>query len=135
MMFDINTVNHEVNSKGALIDAPKNLLWVRISPTGDGSPHVEITKDKAFYVASERGMEIFRKEASDLDELLYFIFKDITKSMARHYELNNRIADEDTRRQVFSKQLELLEKINPKWAELERAEIGKILERSPYKLK
>jgi len=131
-MFDINIVNEQVNFKGALINAPKELLWVRVSPSGDGSPHVEITNDKAFYIASERGMEIFRKEAHTLDELLFFIFKDIVCDMASDFELKNRIPEQDSRRIRFKKRLGLLEKINPKWVELERKEIEKILERAPF---
>lgn len=94
-MFDINVVNKEINEKGALINAPENLLWIRVSPRGDGSPHVEITDHKAFYVASERGMEIFRKEAHNLDELLFFIFETITFTMACDYECKNRIKGQD----------------------------------------
>lgn len=131
-MFSIDKISEEVKDKGKLISAPKNLLVVRDNPAGDGSPYVEIGEDEYFYVSSERGYEIFRKRASNIDELLYFIFKDITWSMANEYELSNRIENKDSRRLIFSKKLDLLKRINPEWERRERVEIDKILLSSPY---
>jgi len=131
-MFNIDDVNKEVDCKGSIIDAPENLLWVRISPVGDGTPHVEIENSKAFYVSSERGVELFRKEVQSLDELLFLIFERITFRMACDFELKNRIENQDCRKIIFAKQLELIKKIDLKWETKISEEIDKVLERSPY---
>lgn len=131
-MSSIESVSQEVERKGLLIGAPKELLVVYARPIGDGTPHVEIKDREYFYVSSERGCEIFRKGVSTENELLYLIFKSITWQMASEYELKNRIHNQDPRRVIFSKKLELLRKISSEWADLEEEEIKKILKKSPY---
>jgi len=131
-MHGIDEISQEIRAKGQLICAPKHLLVVHVSPVGDGTPYIEVASDGYFYVSSERGCEIFRKKASSKNELLYFIFKDITWSMANDYELANRIEKQDPRRMIFSKKLELLKKVNPEWESKEKEEINKILRNSPY---
>jgi hypothetical protein len=131
-MFTIETINHEINIKGNLIDAPKRLLCIPVRPTGDGTPYVEIKDNKCFYVSSERGIEYFRKEINGLDELLFLIFESVTFSMACDFEANNRIENQDTRRQVFAKQLELLGKLDSRWEKRVKKDIEKILENAPY---
>jgi len=118
---------------GALIGAPKEFLTVYAGPVGDGTPYVEIKGGKYFFVSSERGYEIFRKKATNEDEILYLIFKDIAWKMANDFELRNRALGKDCRRITFSKIIEIMNKVNADWGNKVEQEIDQILERSPYK--
>ena len=54
------------------------------------------------------------------------------QDLASDYELKHRKKNEDSRRQRFSKHLELLEKIDPKWKDKKRYEIDETLQNAPY---
>lgn len=65
------------------------------------------------YVYSERGNEIFRDLAFDLDDLLYRVFKDVT------YEMTVKGNDQT---EQLKRQLELLTQLRPLWAERKKQE-------------
>ena len=117
---------------GRIINAPRSWLIVLYQPVNDGSPYVSIQGEELFYTSSERGCEISRKPISSLDELMYFIFEGATSMMALDYELDNRVEGQDFRRIYFSKQIELMSKLSPRWGERCRKEIEEILSSSPY---
>lgn len=52
--------------------------------------------------------------------------------MASEYELEHRKPNEDFRRQLFAKQIELMEQLDSKFAQWNKEELEKILEKSPY---
>ena len=52
--------------------------------------------------------------------------------MALEYELHNSIPGQDSRRVWFAKQLELLEKIDPKWSMRKKKDQDYILKYSPF---
>ena len=97
-----------------------------------GYPHVEVDDTQYHYVAVERGRELKRLSTSTLDELLYWVFADVTHSMAFSYELKHRIVDQDPRRMAFAKQIKLLQLISPAMAARRANEIEEILKRHPY---
>ena len=132
VMCNIDRLAKCVEEKGMLINAPRALLSVHTRSKGDGTPHIEIVGSNLFYVSCERGYEIFRKQVFDENELLYLIFRDIAWKMASDFELKNRVVNRDSRRLIFSKKLELLEKICPEWKAREEEEIKKILLNAPY---
>lgn len=69
-------------------------------------------------------------------KLLYHycaLFEGITFSLASKYELKNRSEKEDPRKLLWSKQLELLGKIDPLFKERCQKEIDSILKIAPYK--
>lgn len=104
---------------------------IRAEPWGDGSPRIEVG-DAYNFVVEERGIELKRLTTGDLDELLFWILRWLTFSMALDYELRNRRDGEDSRRQVFAKDLELLERLSPAWAKRQRAEYSEILRSHPF---
>ncbi|MEQ1535203.1 MAG: Imm63 family immunity protein [Burkholderiaceae bacterium] len=125
------------------IEADVTRLAKRISATSNQLPtynisrdmgyrHIEIENQKYQYVGKERGLEIHRTSTNDYDELLYWVFKDATWSIASDYEQNNRIEDQDCRRIMFSRQIELMHKINPKMGKLCEHRIAEILSTHPY---
>ncbi|MBV9791279.1 MAG: hypothetical protein JOZ51_23995 [Chloroflexi bacterium] len=97
-----------------------------------GYPHVEVDATHYHYVVVERGRELKRKTTTALDELLYWIFADVTHTMAFSYELKHRLKDQDPRRRAFAKQIELLGIISPAMAARRASEIEEILKRNPY---
>ena len=131
-IYSISTIRKKVKEYGKKINAPIRFLKVRSSSNGFGTPHIEIDETKYNYVVSERGTEFKRQKTKDITKLLYWIFKDIVFQIANEYELNHRRSNEDSRRQLFAKTIELMELLDPKFAKWEKEEIKKILEKNPY---
>jgi hypothetical protein len=97
----------------------------------DGSPHIEVG-DGYFFVVCERGSELERRKTLELDELLFWVFSSIAFSLASRWELDNRRRDEDSRRQVFAKQVDLLSALSPEWARREAEAHRRILLEHPF---
>lgn len=104
---------------------------LRSQPMHDGSHHVEIS-DAYYLITTERGQELHRRRTTDVDELLYWLMGSLTSSMSWSYELAHRRVSEDSRRQAFAKQVELLSTLSSEWAERRQKEQADILERHPF---
>ena len=100
----------------------------------DGAwPNIEFSANgTAYYEAHERGEQLFSIPAFDLEHLMYMAFKDVTFSMAVEFEKNNRITNKDSRRLLFKNWTELMNTINPEWAERTTVEIESILRSAPF---
>jgi len=94
-------------------------------------PFIEIDRYGYNYVCRERGEEIFRKIPFDIDELLYQVFDDLTFSMASEWELNNRKENEDSRLQLFVKQVDLMTRINKDFGKRLNDRLQRILNFGP----
>lgn len=97
-----------------------------------GYSHVEIETGLYHYVIVERGEEIDRRSSADYADLLYWIFKDVTHSLAFSYELMHRVENQDCRRIAFSQQIELMARLSRDMGTRLEQEIADILKRSPY---
>ena len=84
------------------------------------------------YVIVERGEELVRETFGEVEELLARIFRDVTFQMASHFEVRNRRPNEDSRRLLFAKQLELLGVLSLAWAEQQRALLNRVLSEHPF---
>ena len=117
-----------------IIDGPRpnGLFLIPDSATHTGAAHAEIVNGEYHYVITERGSEFKRKVAKNEDELLYWFVSDSVFSVACAWELENRKENEDSRRQLFAKQIELLDKINPKWADRKRSYHERVLNENPF---
>lgn len=102
------------------------------TPQHDGSPHAEHVGDTYFYVVTERGSELERRETKDPDELLSWFVRGLTFSMAIEWELKHRIPSQDTRRLLFKKHVELLRGIRELWADQEQAYYDDVLKQYPF---
>jgi hypothetical protein len=122
----------EIMNLARLINAPKMYFPTFDYPKGDATPFIEIVDNEYCYIISERGQERERKKTSNLHELLYWIFEDITWIMSIKYEVQNRIEDKDNRRISFQKQEELLAKLNLEWSKRCEVKHVSILEKYPY---
>jgi len=111
-------IQKQVETLGTRINAPQTLLPTYGHSADGARPHIELDSTGRFhFVVVERGQELERQTTAVLDDLLYWIFDTITFSMACAFELTNRNHAQDFRRILFSKQEELLGRINPNWQE------------------
>jgi len=129
---EIEDIQAKILALGLKINAPKALTMVPSISPQNGKPHIEVYKGKYRYIIEERGLLIKEKMTKSLDELLYWIFVNITSQMAQDYEYNNRKFDQDFRRIMFNRQLELLGALSSEWQLRQKQEIEKILTRSPF---
>lgn len=96
-------------------------------------PYIEIVGEHNFYyVVNERGSEIERKHTTSIDELLYWLFRDITFSIGSSYTAKHCVPNQDSRRLMFAKSLELLERLNPAWRVKEEEYFAEILKSTPF---
>ena len=89
-----------------IIDGDERRLPKTDSYVGLADLRIEIEPSGYEYIYSERGMESFRYLAMDLDDLLYHVFKDITRDMSS-----------DSGQVKLKEQSELLTRLSPNWAE------------------
>jgi len=82
---------------------------------------------------ADRGNFIKEVTTKSIDELLFPVFDNITLSMASTYATKYNDGLNDTRKYMFQKQLELLNKVNSVFAKMEEKEIEKILKKYPYR--
>lgn len=99
----------------------------------DGSAHVEKINGRYHYVVTERGSEFERRIAENEDEILYWLLSDVTAGIAQEFELNNRIPGQDSRRQLFVKNIELLNRLSEVWAARKKSEYEKVLALHPFR--
>jgi hypothetical protein len=131
--YSLDDLKKIVEELAAKIYAPADLLPTYGYSRDFAYPHIEVGNYKLLhYVVIERGQELERKTTTDLDTLLYWIFSNVTFSMAVEYELNNRLEDRDCRRIIFDKQEKLLGILNENWQQKEIEEHNKILEKNPF---
>lgn len=116
-MLTLPEIQSEVELLAKKIDAPENLLPTYGYSRDGAYPHIEVSAKLYHYVIVERGQERERMKTKDFNQLLFWIFKSITFSMACDFELKNRIEDQDFRIILFAKQKELLSILSTDWAE------------------
>lgn len=131
-MKTLEEVKVEVDKNASLIGATGYNLPTYGYSEDLARPHIEVDHRGYHYVVVERGQERSRKTTHDFDELLYWIFDHITFVLSCDYELNHRVTNQDSRRILFSKQIELLNRLSPYWAQLELREHQSILLKYPY---
>lgn len=128
-LLDIRLIQRNVKSLARQLG--KEDFTIATRPWGDGSPYVEV-EDAYHFIVEERGVELERRKTADLDELLYWILKGLTSRLSWDYELRNRRENEDSRRQAFAKEVELMSSLSPAWGERLRAEQERILASYPF---
>ena len=134
-MRTIGHIQKEVRRIGKLLcgeNIPTYLFSVAGSPTHSGAPHVELVGDEYHYVITERGSEYDRRKTKDIDELLYWFVSDDVSQLARDWELERRVENQDSRRLWFKKELELLEKVKPDWAVKKESHQLEVLSEHPF---
>ena len=130
--LSLKQIKSEINQRAAKIDAPQSLLPTYGRSIDGAHPHIEVDARGYHYVIAERGQEKSRVTTTELGELLFEVFEDITFSIACQYELKHRIEGQDFRRLLFHYQEALLSRLSPEWAEKEAREHERILHNHPY---
>lgn len=87
-----------------------------------GGTYLKVKGFKVYYIVMERGKEIDRIGFDRLDDALYKVFDEITFTLAATCDEAKKAPNNEYRKIVFARQLELLEKINPKYADSKRRE-------------
>jgi hypothetical protein len=93
---------------------------------------VEIENGEYHFITTERGLELERSTTKDKDELLYWMISLSTFWMGVDFEFKNRIEEQDCRRIIFAKQIELMKRVDADWAKRKQKEIEAILAEHPY---
>jgi len=131
--YSLDDIRKKVDELALKIEAPTNLLPNYGEPDWNAHPYIEVDNlGMMFYIISERGQEYERRVTDKIDDLLYWIFANVTFSMACDYELRNRIEDKDFRRIMFDKQEELLGQLSDTWRQKEYVEHQIILKTHPF---
>ena len=115
------------------VGADPELIPTFENPDYNGRPNIEFLGRYYQYSIQEGNTELKRMLCTDLDGLLYEIFKDVTSEMASRYELAHRTPGVDFRRLQFSKQLELLEILNSDWSQRVQKDQLSILKVAPLR--
>ena len=93
--MNLKEIKIKVDSLARIIEAPNNLLPTYGTPRGDGNPYIQCDYFVYHLIYEERGQEIDRKTAFDIDDLLFWVFEGVTHVMAKNFELKNRHSNED----------------------------------------
>jgi len=131
-MLSLTAVQAEVERLAALIGASGYVLPTFGHSEDGARPHIEIDARGYHFVIVERGEERRRVTTLDSDELLYQVFEAVTFSLASDYELANRLENQDCRRVLFRRQIELLHTLSATWAERESADHNRVLREHPF---
>lgn len=127
----IQQLHCRIRSLAKIIHAPGEFI-----PTDTGADFgwAQLEYDGKFrYFYVERGEHYDIRMSSDIDEVLYWVFSDITWAMASNHELIHRDPRAgDIRRILFSYQLKLLSRLKTEWADRRRAKIDEILLANPF---
>ena len=133
MKIDLDNIKILVDSLAEKIGSPQNLLPTYGRTIDSAHPHIEIdSSGQLYYVIVERGEEISREFAVDINDLLFRIFAGVTFSMACAFEVRRHKKNQDSRRQLFSKQEELLGILSEEWRIREQKEHQQILVSHPF---
>jgi hypothetical protein len=132
MMNTLAQIKAQVTRFAQYIKAPPETLPTFGASADFGRPHIEVRETTYHYIAIERGKEISHSSTTDTDELLYWIFRDITSQMGYSYELAHRDSTRDFRRIAFAHTLNLLERLNPAWKAKREIELIETLGKYPF---
>jgi hypothetical protein len=80
----LDEVRTAVDRLAGIIEPPENLLPTYGVSRDLGYPHIEIQGILMSYVIVERGQELERHSSIELDDILYWVFKSVTFSMASY---------------------------------------------------
>jgi len=103
----------------------KNVSW-------DGA-YICVEDSIYYYIEMDRGRVVRSFESRKLEDILFYLFYDITFDLAIEYEIKQRKQGEDFRRILFAKQLELLLKINKVYYTKGKQKIDDILKTAPFR--
>ncbi len=126
----LGQIERWVDGLAEVVGAPPSYLPTYGSSEDFARPHIEVSRKRMAFVVVERGRELERQEFVEAVELLEHIFRGVAFNMAVDWEVDHRDEAEDFRRRLWAKQLVLLDRLHPRWAEqlasLHAAKFGEV---------
>lgn len=132
MAPDLREIEARVRDLAARIGATGYVLPTFGRSEDGARPHIEVDTPRMHYVVIERGEELTRQTTADVDELLWWVFENVTFSLATDYASRHRVFGRDFRRGLFAKQVELLAVLSPQWADRAAEDHRGVLVRHPF---
>lgn len=132
-MKSLAQIEADVCSMASTIAAPAQALPTFGRSRDGAHPHIEVSAGAYHHVVVERGIELERRSTTDYQELLCWVFADVTHQMAFEFELHHRVEGQDARRLAFRRQLELMALLGPVFEDRARRNIERILRKAPYR--
>ncbi len=131
-LLTLSEIQAKVQELAQVLNAPPSCLPTYGYSTNTGHPHVEIDSQGYYYAAFDRNTVAMQHHTKEIDQLLWWIFVDITWALASQYENVHRDKNQDQRRLIFEHQVKLLNMLSPQWGERQRHEQERILEQHPF---
>lgn len=126
-------VEMQLGRFAAQLKAPAELL-PSIGRMDESKRHfVEMGEIYYHYIFYNRGQEISRHTTERLDELLYWVFRDVTFEMASNEAGKDLVPGIDIREPIYRIQGKLMENLKKAWSERLRREMEEVLTRNPFK--
>jgi hypothetical protein len=132
-LLTLRQIRHEIEKRARGVGATSDDLPTYGNSRDFGFPHIEVDQAVYHWVVVERGEELDRRTFRDLDDLLFKVFESATHAIASRWELANRLARHDSRRLLFSRQVELLASLDPEWGRRQQKHVDAILREHPYR--
>jgi hypothetical protein len=128
----LDGIKQEVDKRARIVGASGNVLPTYGYSEDFAQPYITVDALGYHYIIEERGSELRHVVIADLDELLETIFVDITHDLAGRGEASHRyLSAGNPRRALFKRQVELLRRLSPQWAERCLQRQQEILRMSP----
>lgn len=131
-MMRLSEIKTEIDRLAAQINASGDVLHTYGRSEDGARPHIGVDRRGYHYVTVERGQELERLTTSDPNELLFKVFENVTFSLACKCELPYRIENQDSRRILFQRQVELLSMLSSDWGEREARSQEQTLRQHPF---
>lgn len=109
-----------------------NIYFAKGTPNNGEGSFVFADNHGYHFVYTERGEEKKHQITYDLFEISYWVFEEMIFMMASKFELKNRIQNQDFRRVIFEKELELFSLIGDNFKKRYEISIDEILKIAPY---
>lgn len=110
------TVENELRRIAQIIGAKSDQLPTVCRLQGGGRPNIEISDEGILsYEAYERGVQIFSYSFTDLDALMYHVFKEVVPQLASVYATEMEANGQDFRKHFFRKKVELMTSVKAEW--------------------
>ena len=132
MVLNLFEIEGKVNQLAQKIEAPQDILPTYGYSEQSARPHIEVGSWTYAYVITQSGQEVSRYTTRHIDQLLYKVFYDVTMMLSIQYAEQNRVENQDIRRVIFPRQVELLTQLSPKWGEMGTDEQAKLLKQAPF---
>ncbi len=136
-MHSLDALSNVVHRLGSYINAPVQCFpyfqkCTHLPSLWSGVVQIEIKRREYHYVVTDRGMEFQRFTFQNVEDLLFKIFSKITQSMASDFAAKRPDQNDEFRKIMFARQVELLGQIDCRWAQRRAAQIEDILYHHPY---